>query len=128
MPAMTSTQLKLDIINLFVRDMAGARRFYSETLGLPVIEEISGEGFVALRPASGSSIALQDVATLPPGVAGQPGGMELGLLVEDVDAVHAEWQAKGVRLLTPPMDLPFGRTFLAADPEGHYLRVYRLKQ
>ena len=125
---MTTARLKLGMVILFGRDLAGARRFYSETLGLPVIEELSGESFVALRPASGSSITLQDATTLPPGVAGQPGGMELGLAVEDVDAVHAEWQAKGVRLLTPPMDLPFGRTFLAADAEGHYLRVYRLKQ
>ena len=127
MTAMTTTQLKLDIVNLFVRDFERAKRFYTETLGLPVIEELSGERFVALRPASGSSITLQDAAALPPGVAAEPGGMELGLLVEDVDAVHAEWHAKGVRLLTPPMDLPFGRTFLAADPDGHYLRVYRLK-
>ena len=127
MTAMTTTQLKLDIVNLFVRDFERAKRFYTETLGLPVIEELSGERFVALRPASGSSITLQDAAALPPGVAAEPGGMELGLLVEDVDAVHAEWQAKGVQLLTPPMDLPFGRTFLAADPDGHYLRVYRLK-
>lgn len=117
---------RLDIVNLFVRDMQGAKAFYTETLGLPVIEEMSDTNFVALRPAAGSPITLQDAATLPPGVVVQPGGMELGLAVDDVDAVWREWTAKGVRPLSEPMDLPFGRTFLASDPEGHLLRVCRV--
>ncbi len=118
----------LDLVNLFVRDIEQARRFWSETLGFPVIQELSGAGFVALRPAGGSIIALQDAATLPPGQAVQPGGFELGLKVDDVDAVWQDWQARGVPLLTPPMDLPFGRTFLAQTPDGHLVRVYRLNQ
>ena len=65
---------------------------------------------------------------LPPGLAGQPGGVELGLEVADVDAVFHEWKEKGVQTVTPPMDLPFGRTFVARDPEGHLIRVYRMKQ
>jgi hypothetical protein len=29
---------------------------------------------------------------------------------------------------SPSKDLPFGRYFLARDPEGHYLSVYRFKR
>lgn len=116
----------LDIVNLFVRDIQREKTFWTETLGLPLVEEMSSAGFVALRPAGGSLVTLQDVETLGPGAPKQPGGCELGLEVADVDAVWRDWRAKGVELLTDPLDLPFGRTFLARAPEGHLLRVYRL--
>jgi len=117
--------LKLGTVVLYVRDLQGAKRFYSETLGLPVDERQSGPTFVGLRTA-GSMLALQDAATLPPGLDGRPGASEVGLEVDDVDGVWRDWQEKGVRTLTPPRDLPFGRTFQAVDPEGHLLNVYRL--
>ena len=116
----------LGIVNLFVRDLERAKIFYTETLGLPVIAELSGPAFVALRPAHGSPITLQDAATVPPELAGTPGGVEIGLEVEDVDAVWRDWSAKGVRVLEEPHDQPFGRAFRATDPEGFLLNVYRL--
>jgi predicted enzyme related to lactoylglutathione lyase len=115
----------LGIVSLYVRDLDRARAFYTETLGLPEVPELSGPGFIALRPAGGSLIAVQDAATGAPGLAGAPGGCELGLAVADVDAVWREWTARGVRILSEPVDRPFGRTFLAQDPEGHLLNVYR---
>ncbi|MDP9371394.1 MAG: VOC family protein [Chloroflexota bacterium] len=118
----------LGIVNLFVRDLERAKAFYTQTLGLPVIAELSGPTFVALRLAHGSPIALQSAATVPPGLAGEPGGVEIGLEVEDVDSVWRDWTAKGVRVLEEPHDQPFGRTFRARDPEGYLLNVYRLAQ
>ncbi len=47
---------------------------------------------------------------------------------EDVDGVWKDWQSKGVEMVSQPEDLPFGRYFMAKDPEGRYLSVYRLKQ
>jgi len=41
-----------------------------------------------------------------------------------VDVIYDEWKAKGVTILMPPADLDFGRCFVAADPDGHRLRVY----
>ena len=116
----------LGIVNLFVRDLERARAFYTETLGLPVIAELSGPAFVALRPAHRSPIALQDTATVPPELVGAPGGVEIGLEVEDVDAVWRDWAGKGVTIVEGPRDYPYGRAFLAHDPEGHRLNVYRL--
>lgn len=43
---------------------------------------------------------------------------------EIVDALHAEWLGKGATILMRPTDLDFGRSFVAADPDGHRLRVY----
>ncbi|HYM02579.1 MAG TPA: VOC family protein [Stellaceae bacterium] len=41
-----------------------------------------------------------------------------------VDATHREWAKRGLTILQPPIDLDFGRTFLARDPDGNRLRVF----
>lgn len=52
---------------------------------------------------------------------------EVGLMVpgsaEAVDAVFAEWTAKGVDIVEEPHDDVFGRTFVIADPDGNLIRV-----
>ncbi|MBB2671410.1 UNVERIFIED_ORG: putative enzyme related to lactoylglutathione lyase [Rhizobium esperanzae] len=45
-----------------------------------------------------------------------------------VDATHADWQAKGANIVMAPTDLDFGRSFVAADPHGHRLRVYTVAE
>jgi catechol 2,3-dioxygenase-like lactoylglutathione lyase family enzyme len=118
----------LGIVILYARDLERARHFYTEVVGLPTIEPLSGPGFVAFATAHGSPLAVQDAATVPPALVAAPGGVELGLEVEDVDAVWRDWTAKGVRMEEEPADQPFGRAFRARDPEGHLLNVYRLAQ
>jgi predicted lactoylglutathione lyase len=41
-----------------------------------------------------------------------------------VDALHADWQARGLRILQAPVTRDFGYTFTAVDPDGHRLRVF----
>lgn len=43
---------------------------------------------------------------------------------EGVDALHDEWQRKGVMILQPPAEIGHGYTFTCADPDGHRLRVF----
>ena len=35
-----------------------------------------------------------------------------------------DWKRKGAAILQEPVTMDFGRTFLAADPDGHRLRVF----
>jgi predicted enzyme related to lactoylglutathione lyase len=58
-------------------------------------------------------------------VTAASGASELTFTEPDVDAVHRAWVKKGLRVVAPPADLEFGRTFLAVDPDGHRLRVLR---
>jgi predicted enzyme related to lactoylglutathione lyase len=46
-------------------------------------------------------------------------------MAADVDAVHADWAARGLAIAQPPTELDFGRTFVALDPDGHRLRVFK---
>lgn len=119
--------MDLGFVILYVRDMEKVKAFYTETLGLTVVEEVSSPNFVTLRPAGGSLIALQDkaAARFPPKDEEQAGSVELSFAVDDVDGTWRHWKDLGVEMVSEPMDLPFGRYFMARDPEGHYLSVYR---
>ena len=120
--------MNLGFVILYVRDMAASRAFYADALGMTVVPEVSGPAFVTLRGEGGSFLALQDKATaiFPPKDEPGNGGVELSFAVDDVDATWRRWQQQGVTLVTEPQDLPFGRYFMARDPEGYYLSVYRL--
>ncbi len=122
--------MNLNYVILYVRDMNKSKAFYTDVLGMKVLEVASGPNFVTLRSASGAMVGLQDrtASRLPPGREEQPGSVELSFEVDDVDATWKHWKDRGVELLTDPMDLPFGRYFLATDPEGHYLSAYRFAQ
>jgi predicted enzyme related to lactoylglutathione lyase len=119
--------MNLGFVVLYMRDMEQAKAFYVKTLGLSVVEALSGPNFVALRSASGSLIALQDkaAALFPPGLEERPGSVELSFEVDDVDATWRQWKEQGVDIVSAPVDLPFGRYLMAKDPEGHYLSAYR---
>ena len=119
--------MNLGFVILYVHDMDKSKAFYTETLGLTVVEEISGPTFVTLRSAGGSFVALQDKAAslFPPGQEEQAGSVELSFEVDDVDGTCKHWQEQGVEIVSAPLDLPFGRYFMAKDPEGHYLSAYR---
>ena len=121
--------MNLGYVILYVGDLEKARTFYADTLGLTVVDAHSGPNFVTLRSAGGAMIGLQDKAAgqFPPKDE-HPGAMELSFEADDVDNVWRQWKAAGVEIVAEPMDMPFGRYFMAKDPEGFYLSVYRFKQ
>jgi hypothetical protein len=45
-----------------------------------------------------------------------------------VRSAHADWIACGLRIVQEPVDLDFGYTFTALDPDGHRLRVFAPRQ
>lgn len=57
---------------------------------------------------------------------GGPGmWMSLGLAsVEDLSALHQEYQAKAAKIIEPPTDKPWAmREMLVEDVDGHILRI-----
>jgi predicted enzyme related to lactoylglutathione lyase len=122
--------MNLGFIILYVRDMEQTKAFYVEELGATVVDAISGPNFITLRPSGGSLLGLQnkDASQLAPKYEEQSGGVELSFEVDDVDSVWQRWKEKGVEIVADPIDLPFGRYFLAKDPDGHYVSIYRFAQ
>ena len=57
--------------------------------------------------------------------AASAGATEPAFTAPDVDAVHADRVARGLAIARPSADLDPGGTFVAPDPDGHRLRVFR---
>jgi catechol 2,3-dioxygenase-like lactoylglutathione lyase family enzyme len=119
---------RLGLVMLYTRDVPRLRAFYVDKLGLEPVPQLSSEDFVFLSLAGGSPIALADAAALPPGASIEPGGAELSLEVDDVDAAYQDWRAKGLDVLTDVDDMGAGRVFYGQDPDGRRLNVHQLYQ
>lgn len=119
-------QIAFGVITLYVRNMPRTLAFFTDVLELEVVEELIRGTFVILKPARGPLITLQYDAEMFGPVA-KPQGYEVGIIVPDLDALYARWQAALATVLLPPHDLPLGRTFVGVDPDGHRIRCYELK-
>lgn len=114
-------------ILLYVTEPARSATFYQSILGRAPVEQ--SPGFALLPLGEGMMIGLWKREGIEPAPDQAPGGCEIGFKLADgaaVDAAYAEWQAKGARIALAPVDLEFGRSFVALDPDGHRLRVYAL--
>ena len=111
-------------ITLFVEDLAAAKAFYSDALGLPVHFEdpesavfAFGTTLVNLLNASAAPELIEPAQVAAPGSGARS---VLTVTVDDVDAVCSELAAHGVALLNGPVDRPWGvRTASFGDPAGH---------
>lgn len=114
---------------LYVSDPAASARFYAALLGREPRE--TSPTFALFVLPSGFALGLWQKDGVKPAPATAGGGCELGFKVQGaaaVDAAHADWQDKGAAIALPPVDLEFGRSFVALDPDGHRLRVYALHE
>ena len=117
----------LGLLMLLVSDVPRCKAFYTEYLGLEVVQQFSGDEFVMLRSQTGStSIALQDASKETYGVPLAHGGIIPGFAVDDADAVYQQWKSRPVEIVGEVIDMGAGRMFTAKDPEGHYIQVYHL--
>lgn len=116
-------------ILLYVTDAPTSARFYTRLLGKEPLE--ASATFAMFILPSGLGLGLWGRAGVEPAPAAAGGGCEIGFKVatsDMVDATHADWQAKGANIVMAPTDLDFGRSFVAADPDGHRLRVYTVSE
>ena len=116
----------VDYTVIFVRDMTAMRRFYEEVLGFPLLREFTGWfeyqlGNNTLALARPSRTAKD--APVPQGTAALQLAFKVAL--PEVDACADELVRRGVDLLSPPTNQPFGhRTVFFRDPDGNLLEFY----
>ena len=114
---------KLDFVLLFVENPAKSAEFYSKLLESKPLEQ---SPTFALFSLNGSLLGLWSCDTAEPRVTAQPGASEIAFCEEDVDAVYEKWLAMNIPMLQGPVELDFGRSFVALDPDGHRIRVLKL--
>ncbi len=110
---------------LYVENPLASAGFYADLLGRPVIE--SSPTFAMLPLTDGVMLGLWSRQTVEPAATAQAGAGEVAFTVADaaaVEAMFADWKRRGLTILQQPRRMDFGHTFLAADPDGHRLRVF----
>lgn len=110
---------------LYVADPAASARLYAGLLGADPLDVMPTFSLFALE--GGRMLGLWSRDSVVPAGDFQGSGSELAFRVADaeqVDALHADWQARGLRILQAPSMRDFGYTFTAADPDGHRLRAF----
>jgi catechol 2,3-dioxygenase-like lactoylglutathione lyase family enzyme len=111
---------KVDFVSMLTRDIPRAKRFYSETLGLP----IESEGESDLEFSLGQvTLDVFDPASVGQQFAPSPAG--IAIRVPDVAAARTELEAKGVEfdgeiVHTSVCDMTFFK-----DPDGNALILHR---
>jgi catechol 2,3-dioxygenase-like lactoylglutathione lyase family enzyme len=108
--------IELGSVNLVVRDMAAAERFYVEVLGLRVDPERSNRPSFVLLRAANCMIILQQAKSID-----SESGIELAFAVDDVDGMK---QKLGDRAVVQQMG--WGNAIETTDPEGTRLNLFRL--
>ena len=108
--------IELGSVNLVVKDIGAAERFYVDILGLKVDPERSNRPTFVLLRAANCMIILQEAGPMEAG-----GGIELGFAVNDVDAMK---QKLGGRAVVQAMG--WGNAIETTDPQGTRLNLYRL--
>ncbi|MCT2086831.1 VOC family protein [Microbacterium enclense] len=113
-----------DFLSLQVRDLDASRVFYERYLGL--VRSPAGPPHAVVFDTAPIAFALRDVV---PGTdldaLAQPGiGVALWMLATDTQAIHDALAADGHRIVSAPIDGPFGRTFTFADPDGYHVTLH----
>jgi catechol 2,3-dioxygenase-like lactoylglutathione lyase family enzyme len=110
----------VDFVSFLTQDIARARRFYSETLGLEI--ETEGESDMEFRAGQ---VTLDIFAPASIGQPFAPSPAGLALRVPDVAAARTELEAKGVRFDGETLDTGVCHMAFFKDPDGNSLLLHR---
>ena len=116
-----------NFVILYVDSPERSGAFYSALLGRQPVE--AAPTFVLFVLDNGFKLGLWSRHNVEPSAAAAGGGAELVFALDRADAVdaaHKDWARRGLAILQTPIDMDFGRTFVALDPDNHRLRVYWL--
>jgi len=113
-----------DFISLQVRDLDASQAFYERHLGL--VRSPAGPPHAVVFTTTPIAFALRDVVEgTDLDAAPRPGvGAAIWLHGTDVQALHDGLVAAGHRIVSAPIDGPFGRTFTFADPDGYHVTIH----
>jgi predicted enzyme related to lactoylglutathione lyase len=113
-------------IALQVRDLETSKTFYLEQIGLTASPHMPpGAVIFDTKPVP---FAIR-TPMIDLGATSKLGwGVSLWIAATDADTLHSEFVQKGVPIVLPPADGPFGRFFSFRDPDGYTITVHTEKQ
>lgn len=114
-----------NFILLYVSSVPTSTAFYADLLEAAPVE--ASPTFAMFALPQGMMLGLWGVDGVQPAASLPPAGGELAFAQAadaEVEALHNTWKNKGLTILQAPTVMDFGYTFVAADPDGHRLRVF----
>ncbi|HEY2990532.1 MAG TPA: VOC family protein [Candidatus Binatia bacterium] len=125
--------VRLGPVELFVNDLAAAEKFYRDTLGFVLTEEVDWRGHRCLYLRANTEhhslalypLALREALGLSPHTTCMSLGLQLGNYRQLRDAVKF-FRDHGARVADVPPELYPGIDYAAhvLDPDGHCLKLY----
>ena len=109
-------------VELRVRDLGGAVRFYRDLVGLPFgeIERHESEDVPHAHATWGDWGGGEFfIVSLYRADAGGPTRASVGFAVDDLDAVHARLVSAGAKVTRPPERRPWGTSATYQDADGN---------
>ena len=118
---------QIDYTVIFVRDMKAMQHFYQNVMEFPV-QRTLGDRWIEYSVGS-NTLALAAYGSLfndtPPAQGALALQMAFRVAPDAVAARAAALQAKGVKLVLPLTDHPFGhRTIFFRDPDGNVVEIF----
>jgi catechol 2,3-dioxygenase-like lactoylglutathione lyase family enzyme len=109
-------------------DVERSRRFYTEVLGGSVVfgpeptNVALANGFIIINRGGGPTDDKPTVILETPSDPDRVSSF-LNIRVRDIEAVYADWSAKGANFLTPPKQHAYEIRCYIRDPDGHLIEV-----
>ena len=119
----------LESLILFVSDLAAARAFYADALGLPVLFE---DQIIAVVGGESGRVVLHrndrghDERGIFPAGSGV-GGAAVRFTVDDPDACERDARTKGFTVVWPVQEATWGRFLVLADPDGRSVVLAKMR-
>ena len=118
---------QIDYTVIFARDMGAMRHFYETVMEFPLLRILS-DRWIEYRVGS-TTLALTTHGGRFNDTPPLQGALSLQLAFRVAPPIVAECaaalEAKGVKLIAPLTDQPFGhRTIFFRDPDGNVLEIY----
>ena len=107
-----------------VKDMARARAFYEETLGLGPSRSGATSPWVEFDLPGGGCLAITTVTQQEP--SAKAGGT-IAFEVDHLPALVADLKAKGISVPADDIESPVCRMAVCLDPDGNSIILHKLK-
>jgi catechol 2,3-dioxygenase-like lactoylglutathione lyase family enzyme len=119
---------EIEVITLYVEDLQSSKAFYQDVFGLEIIYQDDVSAVAKLNNLLVNLLQVSEAHGLiePAVVAPAAGGSRAlyTIKVQDADAIAAELEQHGVKLINGPIDRPWGRRTAAfADPAGNVWEI-----
>ncbi len=118
-------------ITVLVNDQDEAIKFYQETLGLELRMDVPFSPEVRWVTVAPNGTFYPEISLVKASSEAQKNaiGKQAGdytalvLTTENADQSHAEFSAKGVNVLSEPINVPWGREFEITDLSGNRINI-----